>query len=168
MILHAGLIARRRDGRWRGVLIEGASGAGKSDLALRAIEAGWSLVADDRTVVWVSGGRLFGRPAPALAGLIEARGLGVVDAPWRAFAGVDLVVACVPAGAVERAPEFQTAEHLGVAIPKIALTACEASAPAKLSIALSRLGLPMQRAYQACRAGAPRLAAGGDPVRFRE
>jgi serine kinase of HPr protein (carbohydrate metabolism regulator) len=163
MILHAGLIARRRDGRWRGVLIEGASGAGKSDLALRAIDAGWTLVADDRTLVWVSGGRLFGRAPEPLAGLIEARGVGVVASPWRAFTGIDLVAACAPPGAVERMPEFQTRDHLGVVIPKIALTACEASAPAKLAIALSHLGLLSQPAYQACRAVAPRLTAGGDP-----
>ena len=33
MILHAGLIALRLDGHWAGVLIEGPSGSGKSDLA---------------------------------------------------------------------------------------------------------------------------------------
>lgn len=107
MILHAGLIARRQAGRWRGVLIEGASGAGKSDLALRAIDAGWALVADDRTLVWVSGGRLFGRAPAPLAGLIEARGVGVVASPWRAFAGIDLIVTCAPSGAVSGRPNFR-------------------------------------------------------------
>jgi serine kinase of HPr protein (carbohydrate metabolism regulator) len=141
MILHAGLIARLDPGGWRGVLIEGASGAGKSDLALRAIDAGWALVADDRTLVWVSQGRLFGRAAPALAGLIEARGVGVLASPSRPFSGIDLIVSCVPRGAVERAPEFQARDILGVAIPTIALTAWEASAPAKLARALSCLGL---------------------------
>ena len=63
MILHAGLVARRQDGYWRGVLIEGASGAGKSDLALRALDHGFRLVADDRVVVWASGGALYGQTA---------------------------------------------------------------------------------------------------------
>lgn len=163
MIVHASLIARRQAGRWRGVLIEGTSGAGKSDLALRAIDAGWALVADDRTLVWVSGGRLFGRAPPQLAGLIEARGVGVVASAARDFAAIDLAVTCAQQGKVERMPEFQTYGRLGVVIPKIALTACEASATAKLAIALSHLGLLTQPAYQACRAVAPLLTAGGDP-----
>ena len=58
MIRHAGLIARRMGGVWRGVLIEGPSGAGKSDLALRALDQGFRLVADDRVVVWTDAGRL--------------------------------------------------------------------------------------------------------------
>ncbi len=163
MILHAGLIARLDAGRWRGVLIEGASGAGKSDLALRAIEAGWTLVADDRTLVWVCGGRLYGRAAPTLAGLIEARGVGVIASPRRDFARIDLVVRCAAAGEVERTPESQARTLLGVATPLIALTAREASAPAKLAHALTQLGLRTQPAYQACRAGSPRPVAGGDP-----
>ena len=51
MIHHAGLLARWTGGHWRGVLIEGESGSGKSDLALRALDDGWSLVADDRTLL---------------------------------------------------------------------------------------------------------------------
>ena len=80
MILHAGLIAARIAGFWRGVLIEGPSGSGKSDLALRALSQGFRLVADDRVVVWASGGRLFGRAPEILNGLIELRGLGVRNA----------------------------------------------------------------------------------------
>ena len=38
MIVHAGLIAMRLRGRWRGALIEGPAGAGKSDLALRCLQ----------------------------------------------------------------------------------------------------------------------------------
>jgi len=40
LILHAGLIALRAGGAWRGALIIGASGTGKSDLMLRAIDYG--------------------------------------------------------------------------------------------------------------------------------
>ena len=46
---HAGLIALYDAGGWKGVLIEGASGSGKSDLALRCLGRGFRLVADDRT-----------------------------------------------------------------------------------------------------------------------
>ncbi len=141
MIFHAGLIARWDGGHWRGVLIEGASGSGKSDLALRALDAGWALVADDRTLIWASGGQLFGRAAPAIAGLIEARGVGVLAAPARAFATIHLIVQCVEADAVERMPEIEAADLLGLAIPRLNLATREASALAKLAYAVCHLGL---------------------------
>ena len=135
MIRHAGLVARRAQGRWRGVLIEGPSGAGKSDLALRALEQGFRLVADDRVLLWVSGGRLFGRAPDALAGLLEVRGVDVVEVPALAYAEVALVVRC---GDPERIPEPQAADLLGVRLPAVTLPALEASAAAKLSRALAR------------------------------
>ena len=141
MIRHAGLLALRRAGDWCGVLIEGPSGSGKSDLALRALDAGWSLVADDRTLLWTCGARLYGRAPDPIAGLIEARGLGVLATPARAFARVCLVVNCTPIEAVERLPDEATTTLLGVRLPLIRLTALEASAPAKLSRALTHLGV---------------------------
>ncbi len=134
MILHGGLIALLHRQYWRGVLIEGSSGAGKSDLALRALDLGFRLVADDRVELWVSGGRLFGRGPPALAGRLEVRGLHVVTEPHLAFAEVVLAVRC---GTPERIPEPQFTEHLGVSLPLITLDPREASAPAKLRRALS-------------------------------
>lgn len=134
MIQHAGLIALRRAGSWRGVLIEGPSGCGKSDLALRATAAGFRLVADDRVVLWASEGRLFGRAPDTLAGLIEVRGLQVVRLEALALAEVALVARC---GAPERIPEPQTCEVLGVRMPLIAIDPLEASAPVKLSRALA-------------------------------
>ena len=141
MIHHAGLLALRQAGDWRGALIEGASGSGKSDLALRALDAGWSLVADDRTLLWACDGRLYGRAPDTLAGLIEARGLGIVATPGRAFAEVALVARCVSIDEVERLPNDETCLLLGVRLPMIRLAALEASAPAKLSRALTHLGV---------------------------
>src|SRR4051812_25700980 len=92
--IHAGLVATRRDGRWVGVLIEGSSGVGKSDLALRALDTGFRLVADDRVILWASGGRLFGRAPASLAGLAELRGVGVVSVPFLALCEVVLIVRC--------------------------------------------------------------------------
>ena len=139
MILHAGLIARRADGFWRGALIEGPSGAGKSDLALKALAAGWALVADDRTVVWRDAERLWGRAPDPLAGLIEARGLGVLAAPRLPFAEIALVVRCAPADAVERMPEPASWSALGTEVPLVVLAAFEESATAKLDRALGVL-----------------------------
>lgn len=143
MIRHAGLIAVRGGGSWRGVLIEGPSGAGKSDLALRALEAGFALVADDRVELWVSGGRLFGCAPPALEGLIEARGVDILRVTALTLAEVTLVVRC---GEPERLPEPQTMEILGVALPLVTIQPLEASAAAKLSRAVARFdGAPKRR-----------------------
>lgn len=140
MILHAGLLALREAGRWRGVLISGPSGVGKSDLALRLIEAGFRLVADDRVLLWRSGEALFGRAPDSLSGLIEARGLGVLSEPALPFAQVVLSCACVEGGQVARTPEPQVETHLGVRLPRVELAPLEASAPAKLRRALICLG----------------------------
>jgi hypothetical protein len=134
LIVHGGLIALLHREYWRGVLIEGPSGAGKSDLALRALDAGFRLVADDRVKLWVSGGRLFGRAPGALAGRIEVRGLQVVAEACLPFAEIALTVRC---GTPERIPAPQSARRLGVSGPLIVLDPLEASAPAKLRRALS-------------------------------
>jgi serine kinase of HPr protein (carbohydrate metabolism regulator) len=145
MIRHAGLIARFGPGGWRGVLIEGRSGAGKSDLALRTLALGWSLIADDRTQVWASEGRLYGRAPEALAGLMEVRGLGVAAFPRRAFAAIALVARCVESAAVERMPEADAESLLGVSLPRVAIAALEPSAAAKLGRALSILDFSANR-----------------------
>jgi serine kinase of HPr protein (carbohydrate metabolism regulator) len=140
-VLHAGLIALHDRGAWKGVLIQGPSGVGKSDLALRAIAAGFRLVADDRTLLWVSQGRLFGASPPPIAGLIEARGVGIVPQATRALAQIRLVARCLgPDETVERMPQFACQAILGVDCPTMALHPLEASSPMKLIHALSLLG----------------------------
>lgn len=136
MIVHAGLIALWVQGRWRGALIEGPSGAGKSDLALRALDAGFRLVADDRVILWTSAGRLFGRAPDTLAGLIEARGVGMMRAPCLPLAEVSLAVR---PGSGERIPEPARSTLLGCEVASMQLEYLEDSATAKLSRALQHL-----------------------------
>src|SRR3546814_3116989 len=62
-----------------GVLILGQSGQGKSDLALRLMDRGARLVADDRCDIWHERGRLWCRPPETLAGKIEVRGIGIIE-----------------------------------------------------------------------------------------
>jgi serine kinase of HPr protein (carbohydrate metabolism regulator) len=133
-IVHAGLIALRSGGVWRGVLVQGPADAGKSDLALRALSQGFSLVADDRVLLWTSGGRLYGRAPDALCGLIEVRGVDVVRIAALPLAEIALVA---EAGIPERIPERAFADILGLRVPKVILRLGEPSAPAKLSRALS-------------------------------
>jgi serine kinase of HPr protein (carbohydrate metabolism regulator) len=150
MIRHAGLIARRLGGSWRGILIEGPSGSGKSDLALRALSQGFRLVADDRALMFVSQGRLFGRAPATLAGLMEARGVGVLPAPCLPFAEIVLAAHCVPdARDEERFADLPCQTILGIDIPALDLWPLAASAPAKLARALERLGARAQPEYQA-------------------
>ena len=133
MIVHAGLIARRLGGLWRGVLIEGASGSGKSDLALRALDQGFRLVADDRVLLWEAAGRLYGRAPETIAGLIEVRGVDVLAVTPLAFCEVALKVRLATP---ERLPDPATETILGVAVPLLEADPFETSAPAKLSRAM--------------------------------
>ena len=141
-IRHGGLIALRQDGLWRGALVEGGSGAGKSDLALRALDAGFRLVADDRVVVFQAGGRLYGKPHESLAGLIEVRGLGVVDVAAVPFCEVALVIRCVEGPeAVERLPDSRRVTITGVSVPAFDLWPREPAAPAKIRRMMLSLGV---------------------------
>ncbi len=142
MILHAGLIALRRRRDWAGVLIRGPSGSGKSDLALRAIAEGFQLVADDRTLVFLSRGQPFGRAPPTLHGLIEARGLGVLRHIALPVASIVLSVQCKKTPQeVERLPDARTESMLGVEVPTLDLWPFEHTAPAKIRRAIEHLGV---------------------------
>lgn len=111
-----------------GVLIRGASGAGKSKLArtllteaaLRGLFA--RLVGDDRVAVEAAGGRLIARGHPAVAGLIEARGLGVLPARAEAACVIALVVDLAEArGARMQEPAEQAVSIAGVPVPRLRL-----------------------------------------------
>lgn len=139
---HGGLIARRLDGVWRGALIEGPSGIGKSDLALRALDAGFRLVADDRVVVFASGGRLYGKPPETLAGLIEIRGLGVARQTALPLCEISLLIRCAPTPeAVERLPDPRFATITGVSVPVFDLWPREPAAPLKIDAMMQSLGV---------------------------
>jgi serine kinase of HPr protein (carbohydrate metabolism regulator) len=159
MIAHAGLVAAYIDGIWQGVLIEGPSGSGKSDLALRAIDQGFRLVADDRVVLWTCEGALYGRAPETLSGLIEARGVGVCREPALAFCRIALAVRCEQH---ERMPEQAFKDYVGLSIPAISLQALESSAPAKLRRALQHLGAWAEEAYQGALAAGVSPRPGGD------
>ncbi len=120
-----------------GVVLLGASGSGKSDLALRLIDAGARLVADDQLEVERRGDQLFGRPAPALAGLLEVRGFGIVRLPWCAQSGLGLAVELLPDAPQPRLPAFEPYELLGVPLPRLRLNPWAPSAVAKIRLALT-------------------------------
>ena len=127
------------------VLLRGPPGAGKSDLALRLIDGGAQLVADDQAELHRAAERILVRSPTAIAGLLEVRGIGIVRVGAPAGAPLALLVDLVSPEEVERLPEPRLEEVLGLAIPLITLAAFEASAAAKIRIAVrefSALRLP--------------------------
>jgi HPr kinase/phosphorylase len=129
----------------RGVLLRGPSGAGKSSLALRLIEDGAILIADDlcelrRSCGWLT----IDLPAavdPAFLGAIERRGQGIVKVAYAGAAPLALIVDLAPM----KAPP-DTIQLLGVAIPRAVLDPFQADSVAtlrKMALASDRLG-PLQ------------------------
>lgn len=160
----------------KGVLLMGASGSGKSDLALRLIHDGALLVADDRVDISIissplvgegdaehrvggdtstnhqppttnqdapllnppplnqrlGGRRLVASCPPSLQGLLEVRGIGILQLPHQANVPLGIAVDLVERGAVERLPQPAWFEHAGHRIPRYALHAFDASAVAKI------------------------------------
>jgi HPr kinase/phosphorylase len=129
-VLHATCVAAGG----RGLLILGASGAGKSALALQLIALGADLVADDRTEVWADAGQLIARSPGPIRGQIEARGVGILRAPPLAEAPVALV-ADLGRDEDERLPPERMITILGCRI-SLVLQARNAHFPAALMLYL--------------------------------
>jgi serine kinase of HPr protein (carbohydrate metabolism regulator) len=134
--LHASTVAL--DGR--AVLISGPSGSGKSDLALRLLDRGFTLVSDDRTIVRRDAGRLIASAPPAIAGKLEIRGIGIVDMPHVENVPVTLLVELT--SDIQRLPDDSRARAVfGVPVPLVGIDPLAASAAAKVVLALDRMGL---------------------------
>jgi HPr kinase/phosphorylase len=124
----------------RAVVIRGPSGSGKSRLALALIEAGRSgalmfarLVGDDRIFLNPAGGRVLVRPADALAGLIEVRGVGLLRLDYEPAAVAGLVVDL--ATAAKRRPDeaHETIEICGVQLPRLAVAEAAEALPGAMA-----------------------------------
>ena len=100
----------------RAVMIRGASGSGKSALALELMALGCGLVADDQTILIRRGDDLFADCPARIAGLIEARGVGLLTA---VPAGPSRVNVCIDLDQIEteRLPPHRSVSYLGVALP---------------------------------------------------
>jgi serine kinase of HPr protein (carbohydrate metabolism regulator) len=122
----------------RAVLIEGRSGEGKSDLALRLIDRGATLIADDRTICRCETGALIACAPPTIAGKIEVRGIGIVEMPHADRVPVALLITILDQP--PRMPEETHARRVaGIDVPVLALAALEPSAPIKVELALRQV-----------------------------
>lgn len=138
--VHATLVAIEKfDGTLGGALLFGPPGAGKSDIALRLIDTGAALVADDQVDLTLGEGGLWGSAPKATQGLIEARGIGLIRLPFeprvKVAVAVDLVsaeVARMPEKRWYQPPQTFRARGGALRIPLFALNAFEPSTPAKI------------------------------------
>lgn len=124
-----------------GLLLRGASGAGKSDIAYRLIceareEEVVRLVADDQVCLTDSGSGVMASAPPELAGLLELRGLGLVHLQTSATARIVLVVELVGRDLVPRLAEPAWVDLCGHDVPVIRLHGHDASTPAKIRLAM--------------------------------
>ncbi|MFA6280817.1 MAG: HPr kinase/phosphatase C-terminal domain-containing protein [Bdellovibrionales bacterium] len=134
MFLHASCVAVND----RAVLLMGAAGVGKSDVALRLMEGGAALVADDQTVLTLEGDYVLASPPPTLAGMLEIRHVGLMqEVPYSQHVPVGLVVRLWPLGHdIERLPSKSFCSLLDQPIRELNLIGCEASTPTKIRLAL--------------------------------
>lgn len=141
----------------RGILLRGASGSGKSDLALRLIAAGSLstaadrplLVADDHVILTRTARGVAASAPPMLRGLLEVRGVGITTLDVAENAMIALVVDLVRDEPVERLPDpWPMCEILSFLFPTIRLRAFEASAPLKIRTAITMSSLPPVRPKQ--------------------
>ncbi|HXH15868.1 MAG TPA: aldolase [Sphingomonas sp.] len=122
------------------VMIEGASGSGKSDLALRLIDRGAVLVSDDQTLVVRAGTILRARAPATIAGRIEVRGIGILAMPHVEDVPVGMLVRVD--GMIERMPERRVRRIAGIEVRQFAVDPFHASAPIKVELALRNPELP--------------------------
>ncbi|MBF0247863.1 MAG: HPr kinase/phosphatase C-terminal domain-containing protein [Alphaproteobacteria bacterium] len=123
----------------QGVLLRGAPGSGKSDLGLRLIDQGAALVSDDYTELDPVDGRLVSHAPDAIRGLMEVRGVGILKTPVVDAVPVAALFDLVMLSEIERLPEPRFETIAGIDVPVFRLHGFDASAPAKVRVALSAL-----------------------------
>ncbi len=126
----------------RGLLIRGASGSGKSQLALSLInDAGAQLVADDRVVLQREGTWLSAQAPARLKGLIERYGMGIETHEFIDIAMLCLVIDLVARDQIERMPEPEELfwSSFGVTLPKLVLPAQPLNALSSIRAVLARI-----------------------------
>jgi len=123
----------------RGVILRGPSGSGKSDLAVRLINEGALLVADDQTILFIESGRLMAQSPAEIAGQMEVRGIGIVKMGPPAIVPVFLLIEMSDPADVPRLADFEPVELVGQQVPRINLAPFEMSSAAKVKLALRAL-----------------------------
>ena len=118
-----------------GVLIIGRSGSGKSDLALRLIDSGGTLISDDQTLCLKKHNDIFLFSIEEIYGLLEIRGMGIIKVPYIENIKMKIVVSMVKK--TERLCRRKKKKFLGLNYPLLELEPNEVSAVAKIKLKLN-------------------------------
>ena len=135
MLLHATCVSFDK----KGVLLQGPSGIGKSDLALRLIEIGGILVADDQVDLSVRAGKLIANSPKSLLCKLEVRGLGIIEFPTIQNIPLSIVVDLVQKERIPRFPELEYLEILNVCIRGLFFSPFEPSCAIKIKTAVKNI-----------------------------
>lgn len=125
----------------RGVLLRGAPGAGKSDLALRLIASRATLVSDDQVIISRQADRLIASAPVNLQGLLEVRGVGICSYPFMRECQLAVIVDLVCGATPERLPDAKAHIQtiLGLDVSAMVLDPFHASGVAKVQAKLALL-----------------------------
>ena len=121
-----------------GVLILGDSGSGKSDLALRLIDSGGTLISDDISICRKNSNNIYLYCPPEIKGLLEVREIGIITVPFVERIKLRLVVNLKSINN-ERFPKDSTYRILGIKIPIINIEGKNSSAVAKIKVKLNEI-----------------------------
>ncbi len=133
MLIHATCVVLKG----KAVLLSGLAGIGKSDLALRLIDEGATLLSDDQTLLRSTKEGLVAEPPSSIKGLIEVRHVGLLCMPFALSAPVALFVELTGLEeSLERLPELDTIFLLDRPIRRLRLPSFAASTPAKIRAVL--------------------------------
>ena len=121
-----------------GVLILGDSGSGKSDLALRLIDNGATLISDDISICRKNSNNIYLHCPPEIKGLLEVREIGIITVPFVERIKLRLVVN-LKSKNNERFPKDNSFRILGVKIPLISIEGKNSSAVAKIKVKLNEI-----------------------------
>ena len=121
-----------------GVLILGDSGSGKSDLALRLIDSGATLISDDISICRKNLNNIYLYCPPEIKGLLEVREIGIITVPFVERIKLRLVVN-LRSKNNERFPKDNSFRILGIKIPLISIEGKNSSAVAKIKVKLNEI-----------------------------
>jgi HPr kinase/phosphorylase len=120
-----------------GVLFRGPPGSGKSDLALRIIDSGGQLVADDQTIITRKGDTIIISSPESIRHKIEVRGIGIMTFSAKKEAPLTLILDMLPPINIERIPQVKFCDYLNVKIPLLGFSPFENSAVSKVKLAIN-------------------------------
>ena len=121
-----------------GVLILGDSGSGKSDLALRLIDSGATLISDDISICRKNSNNIYLYCPPEIKGLLEVREIGIITVPFVERIKLRLVVN-LKSNNNERFPKDTSFRILGIKIPTINIEGKNSSSVAKIKVKLNEI-----------------------------